>query len=218
MTEQVFVGMDISEAAELIFTQGIQLGHIHSVAELTNVDVLSGSTLAFEIEPDCPRERNSFLNLAANVFTVSKAALAGDLVHAGIRHLAIRIHGESSYDFEMISSMNAIDAVAQSDLLTWMNGSQIIDNTSSQVQGRGHHLIHDMESTMRQLIVSVLSSAFGDNFWENATQNVNVNSMPSSSQSLADRQKIEHTYLYHLRDIILENWSIFENTIQNGRR
>lgn len=198
----------LKETKEMLETS-IALGDLENVS-LIGVDMLDGSTILSTVELQTTPTEEHCLVASSNIMGHFNG-YRRQLKRLKIHHVATRIKIGEETCFEMISATDGIAQLGQGNALGWRQSSTIIDNTENTRLYQAKRYISAIEQTLRKVIEHRLTQGYGVQFWQTATQNIKNANLPKQAQQYPDAQKLEYTYLHHLRDLILENWPLFQD-------
>ncbi|MGB0562182.1 MAG: Swt1 family HEPN domain-containing protein [Spirulinaceae cyanobacterium] len=114
-----------------------------------------------------------------------------------------------------ISSASAVKSASRGESIEWLNGTVLEDTTDLHLLQVAKNIVSTTERTLRDFVHEVMQLSHGQEWWqENVPDKIRTGvSKITKKKKLAERELLEHTYIHHLKDIILHNWSHFESSL-----
>jgi len=137
----------------------------------------------------------------------------------GIKNLGVRAFTSDGEELMyVLSSRETARYCGQGRAIEWLQNSIFQDNTPEQRAARAKLLISRIEVGLRTAIAKRLEQRYGTTWWGTVVPKGIQNEVATASRRGLGRaakglQLIEYTYLRHLKDIALQNWDEFKDTL-----
>lgn len=139
-----------------------------------------------------------------------------------VKNIAVRAY--SKKEEEIIYALSSFDNakyIAEGKSIEWLKGTMFQENTQEYRLGIAKKQIAEIESSLRKVIVDVLSKKEGNDWWTILMSNKTGNNIKKTyfnqfSEDISDGEKlINYSFLNDLKKIITTFWKDFKHLFPN---
>jgi|GEM_PF-1478234 len=184
--------------------------------ELSSLEVLNDSVLVASIVPSVSDSIGIKIE-ACTVMSFMSGFFDDDFaLPPNIRNLGVRAFTDDGDELMyVLSSRETARYCGQGQAIEWLRNSLFQDNTLEHRVARAKMLISRIETGLRIAVAMRLEQSHGTDWWAGAVQETIKDEVARTSKralggTASGAQLIEYTYLLHLKDIVLQNWSEFD--------
>lgn len=184
--------------------------------ELNSIEILNDSVLVASIVPSVSDSIGIKIE-ACTVMSFMSGFFEDDFaLPLNIKNLGVRAFtGDGDELMYVLSSRETARYCGQGQAIEWLANSIFQDNTPEHRVARAKMLISRIETGLRTAVAKRLEQSHGIGWWGASVPKPIKDEVANTSKkalgaTASGTQLIEYTYLRHLKEIVLQNWSEFD--------